>query len=321
MKRVSVVTTYYNAEKYLLNAVNSVIVQQVDNDFEIEYVLVNDVTPDNSEKMLKDFLQQMEAGHHYDPKRILIRMYTPDHNLGCGGSRKYGIEKATGDYIMFLDADDYYISANFIQRAFHKIVDTKSDIVEYGLVYNQPNGQQIPATIPEEITIENNPVKALEACFKDNIIKFNVWTKIYTKEIIATRSYSDSRTFEDVRTVPYWLYNSKKITVCPGAEVNYRAAGGSIIREDNIKTRLGTISAIASLFEDFKEYPNVLKAMYGRAMVDLEAVLFNHSSENAGFNEMSRLNTQMLKYIYPDKWQDLTYHIEDDIEYQQSQQK
>ena len=77
-----------------------------------------------------------------------------------------------------------------------------------------------------------------------------------------------------------------------------------------VQTRLGTITAIAELFPRFKDDYNVLKAMYGRAMIDLEAMLNNHSSENEGFNEMSKLNTYMLKYIYPNNWQNLTYEIE-----------
>ena len=57
---------------------------------------------------------------------------------------------------------------------------------------------------------------------------------------------------------------------------------------------------------------NILKAMYGRAMVDLEAVLHNHSSNDPGFNEMSRLNTKMLSKIYPKRYKELTFHIEDE---------
>ena len=52
--------------------------------------------------------------------------------------------------------------------------------------------------------------------------------------------------------------------------------------------------------------------MYGRAMVDLTALLDGHSSNNPGFNQMSKLNTYMLQYIYPDTYKDITYNVEDD---------
>ena len=96
----------------------------------------------------------------------------------------------------------------------------------------------------------------------------------------------------------------------PTTEINYRAASGSIIRTNMVETRLGTITAIAELFPRFKDNYNVLKAMYGRAMVDLEALLHNHSSKDAGFNEMSKLNTYMLSFLYPNNYKDLVYNID-----------
>jgi hypothetical protein len=154
------------------------------------------------------------------------------------------------------------------------------------------------------------------AMFKDNLIKFNVWSKIYKRAIVDSYPYSDERTFEDVRTIPVWIANAKKITIMPSAEINYRAATGSIIRNNWIDTRLGTITAIASHFEKFKDDYELLKAMYVRSMIDIEALLNNHSSENDGFNEMSRLNTYMLSYLYPDTYKEKTYHVEDDEELQ-----
>lgn len=310
--KVSIITTYYNAEKFVLNAVNSIIQQKTDDDFKIEYVLIDDKSPDNSSKLIKKFLDDTKGKFNND---IEVRMIEAPKNLGCGGARRFGIESATGDYYMFLDADDYYINADFVKRAYHVIKDTKSDIVEYGIIFNTGNGSQHYSVSREVITI-TDPTMALISCFKDNLIKFNVWTKIYTKEIIGTFKYSEERTFEDVRTIPVWLSNAKKITIMPSVEINYRATSGSIIREDDIKSRIGTITAIASLFPRFKDNERVLKEMYVRAMVDLEAVLSNHSSENKGFNEMSRLNTEMLKYIYPKKYKEMTYHIEDDKEWQ-----
>ena len=103
----------------------------------------------------------------------------------------------------------------------------------------------------------------------------------------------------------------------PTCEINYRAANNSIIRTDMVKTRLGTITAIAELFERFSHNRDILKAMYKRSMIDLEAILHNHSSNDEGFNEMSRLNTYMLSYLYPNQYKELTYHIEDDPELQQ----
>lgn len=300
--KVSIITTFYNAERFIVNAIHSVRCQICpEQNFDIEYILVDDHSPDNSHSIIENYMKQ--NGTNGDWKII-----KPEKNLGCGGARRFGIQNATGDLFMFLDADDYYINSDFVARAVNDIQSNNADIVEYGVIYNQPNGAQSNNTSQHKIIIENPNVAEL-ALFKDNLIKFNVWSKIYKRWVVESFEYSDERTFEDVRTIPVWVWNAKKIVIMPTPEINYRAASDSIIRTDWNQTRIGTISAIASHFERFKHDRKIMKAMYGRAMIDLEAMLSNKSSENHGFNEMSKLNTYMLKFIYPDNWEKLTYEV------------
>lgn len=314
MKRtVSVITTAYNAEKFIAVAVNSVFSQVItDNDLFLEYVIVDDKSPDNSVQIIKKFIEHWKETHNGNmPNNFSLNVYTTEHNLGCGGARKYGIEHAHGDYFMFLDADDYYLNSNFIQSAVDKLESTNSDIVEYGLLYNNENGKQSPSVVDKEITI-TDPEKALVSLYKNNILKFHVWTKIIRREIIEQFPYSEQRTFEDVITIPIWISLCNKITIVPSIEINYRATQNSIIREKILDTRLGTVKAIAANFERFKKWRNVLIAMYTRAMIDLTAVLDNKTSENPGFDEMSTLNTYMLSYIMPKEYKSLTYNIENE---------
>jgi len=304
---ISVITTFYNAERFIFNTLNS-INQQIIDGFDFEYVIVDDKSPDGSRKIVEDFIDLYVKPEHKSKWKI----YEPEQNLGCGGARKFGIDKAIGDYFMFLDADDYYIHQNFMLKAFNTITAEDADIVEYGVLFNQLNGQQINNTSAQKYVIENNPSLSQIALFKDNLIKFNVWSKIYKRWVVESYPYSTSRTYEDVRTIPIWCANAHKIVIMPETEINYRAASDSIIRSDMVSTRVGTITAIAEHFPRFKNDYNVLKAMYGRAMVDLEALLHNHSSNDDGFNEMSRLNTYMLSFLYPNKYKTMTYHIEED---------
>lgn len=304
-KTVSVITTFYNAADFLLNAVDSVFQQKNSrHDYAIEYVIVDDHSPDNSLEILNSYV----ASHQR--KDLTWKIVTPDKNLGCGGARKFGIENATGDYFMFLDADDYYMHVDFIERAVDDIQTNEADVVEYGVVYNQSNGQKTNSQAHQKITLTN--IHDIEMfMFRDNLIKFNVWSKIYKRVIVETHPYSDVRTFEDVRTIPLWLTHCQKLVIMPSCEINYRAAGNSIIRTNWVETRLGTISAIAELFPVFANDYQLLKAMYTRSMIDIEALLSGKSSECEGFNEMSKLNTYMLSYLYPDKYKEMTYNLSD----------
>ena len=304
-KKISIITTFYNAEKFIEHTLTSIWQQVVDPKlFTLEYVIVDDMSPDSSREKVENFMRTHTLNGDW-------RLITPEQNLGCGGARRFGIEAATGDYFMFVDADDYYINRDFVLRAFNDITSEEADIVEYGIIFNHADGNKNYVTAPQKMVIENNPHHAEILLFRDNLIKFNVWTKIYKREIVESFRYSDLRTFEDVATIPVWIANAKKIVIMPNVEINYRAAAGSIIRGNMVDTRVGTISAIATHFERFKDDPELLKAMYVRSMIDIEALLNNHSSENEGFNEMSKLNTYMLKYIYPDTWQDKVFEVQE----------
>jgi glycosyltransferase involved in cell wall biosynthesis len=307
MDKISIITTFYNAQTFIGNAIASVLGQKVPDGCEIEYVLVDDKSQDNSRNLVDNIISNTSK------ENFKFKLVEPDTNLGCGGARKFGIENATGNYFMFLDADDYYIHLDFVENAYNTITSENADVVEYGVIYNQQNGQQTNSTAPQKIVL-TDPHDMEIALFKDNLIKFNVWSKIYTRKIVESYPYSTVRTFEDVRTIPVWISNCNKVVIMPIPQINYRAASNSIIRTNWVDTRLGTISAIAELFPRFKDDRQLLKAMYTRSMIDLEAIMNNKSSECEGFDEMSKLNTYMLKFIYLNKWKDLTYNVEMDPE-------
>lgn len=307
MDKISIITTFYNAQTFIGNAIASVLGQKVPDGCEIEYVLVDDKSQDNSRNIVENIINNTSKDN------FKFKLVEPENNLGCGGARKFGIENATGNYFMFLDADDYYIHLDFVENAYNTITSENADVVEYGVIYNQQNGQQSNSTAPQKIVLSDHHDMEI-ALFKDNLIKFNVWSKMYTRKIVESYPYSTVRTFEDVRTIPVWISNCNKVVIMPIPQINYRAAANSIIRTNWVDTRLGTISAIAELFPRFKDDRQLLKAMYTRSMIDLEAIMNNKSSECEGFDEMSKLNTYMLKFIYPDKWKDITYNVEMDPE-------
>lgn len=307
MDKISIITTFYNAQTFIGNAIASVLGQKVPDGCEIEYVLVDDKSQDNSRNIVENIINNTSK------ENFKFKLVEPETNLGCGGARKFGIENATGNYFMFLDADDYYIHLDFVENAYNTITSENADVVEYGVIYNQQNGQQSNSTAPQKIVL-TDPHDMEIALFKNNLIKFNVWSKMYTRKIVESYPYSTVRTFEDVRTIPVWISNCKKVVIMPIPQINYRAASNSIIRTNWVDTRLGTISAIAELFPRFKDDRQLLKAMYTRSMIDLEAIMNNKSSECEGFDEMSKLNTYMLKFIYLNKWKDLTYNVEMDPE-------
>lgn len=301
--KISIITTFYNCENFINYALQSVIKQKTNNVINIEYILVNDCSTDKSIDIVNDFIDTYQ-----NVKNFEIKLFTPENNLGCGGARKFGIDQASGDYFMFLDADDYYINNDFVLRAYNTIVNENADIVEYGVLYNDISGHKQDLVVNERI-IFTNWHDSLYWMFKNNTVKFHVWSKIYTKEIINSFPYDTTREYEDIRTIPVWVKNAKKVIIEPSIEINYRASSNTIIRNNGLQTRLGTIQAMTEMCEYFKDDLNIIKALYSRAMIDICAVMDNKTSLDDGFNEMSELNTKLLSYIYPDTYKEKTYNI------------
>ena len=99
--KISVITPVYNAEKYVTQAVESAL--QFDEVFEI--ILVEDKSPDEALEVCKKLAEK------YD--RVKLFQHPDQGNHGAGASRNVGLEKASGDFIAFLDADDYYLPNRF----------------------------------------------------------------------------------------------------------------------------------------------------------------------------------------------------------------
>ena len=308
MKTISVITTFFNSSKYIYKSIFSVLKQKTDN-INIDYILVDDCSTDDSLEYVRKIIDLKDDAYS---EYINVRILQTPNNLGCGGARKFGIDHALGEYLMFLDSDDYYIESDFVSRAANDIQLYNADIIEYGVIYHKPDGTTIPNRIDRPFEIYNEDSinsKALMLLFDKNVIKFNVWTKIIRKSLASEYPYSVERTFEDVDTIPIWVSKANKIVVMPSCEINYSINNKSIIREDPNKTRLGTLKSIARHFERFKSKRPVLMAMYKRAMMDFEVVLNGKCSDDPYFDMISSLNTYMLSYIFPNKYKEMTFNI------------
>lgn len=289
--KVSIIMTVYNAETTIDRAVESILKQRTD-DVDIEFILVNDGSTDSSMVVAERLISERPDNSHIAYKSVEL-----SENMGCGYARAVGIDTGTGDYFMFLDADDYYINDDFVHAAVLTLIDNKVDIVEYGVRVRDLNGRLKNSVVKESFGIENNPKQALISLYKENAIKFNVWNKIYTRKVVQSYPYSREREFEDVRTIPQWLMRADKIVIINSVEVNYSAQRNSIVNSGGTKSRLGTVKAMVETLNDVHD-KDVIKAMYDRALVDISAVMDGKTSLDDGFDEMSKYNEMFLIKLF-----------------------
>lgn len=120
MPKVSIIVPVFNTEKYIKNCLDSLVVQTLD-DFEI--IIINDNSTDSSEIIIKDYLEK------YPNK---IKYFFNEKNQGISYCRNYGISLASGDYIMFVDSDDY-IDSNLLLNL-NEYLNQNIDLIKYKLV-------------------------------------------------------------------------------------------------------------------------------------------------------------------------------------------
>ena len=159
MKKVSIIVPVYNAEKFISIGIESVLSQNYKN---IELILIDDGSKDKSFEILKEYEKKY-------PK--IIKSFHKD-NSGVGDTRNYGIKKSSGEFITFLDADDY-LSIDFISTLVNDIGD--NDIIISG--YNQVDESH-------KLLFSRNINKDTDSKFRQLV----VWAKLYRKKFIINNN-------------------------------------------------------------------------------------------------------------------------------------
>ena len=124
MSKVSVIMPVYNAEKYLSKAIESILNQKY-TDFEL--LLIDDRSDDSSKEICRDFCER-------DSRIALLENNSETH--GPGPTRNIGLDYATGEYVYFMDADDW-ADEELLQCAVNRMQETNADIVQFGVIYER----------------------------------------------------------------------------------------------------------------------------------------------------------------------------------------
>ena len=145
--KLSIIIAVYNCEKYI-EACACSLFEQTLND--IEYIFVNDATPDNSISILKRTIEK------YPNLKPLVKIINLEKNGGVSNARKTGIEHATGEYVIHTDSDDW-VDLDMYERLYHKAKETNADIVGCNFLHEFTDikyvfHQQYADTIEENIS-------------------------------------------------------------------------------------------------------------------------------------------------------------------------
>ena len=129
MPKISVIIPVYNVKKHIRQALDSVVNQTLSD---IEIICIDDCSTDSSFEILQEYARK-------DERIILLKQ---EQNKGAGPARNRGLDTAAGDYIMFLDPDDWY-ELTACEEAYNQITKYNNDFVMFNYYYFQDaNGKK-----------------------------------------------------------------------------------------------------------------------------------------------------------------------------------
>ncbi len=240
MKKVSIIIPIYNAEKYLNECLESIVNQTYKN---IEVILIDDGSIDKSPYICEKYSQAYDNVFAYHIT-----------NGGVSRARNYGIDKSTGDFIVFIDSDDY-IDKSMIEKLINSLIISKADIVICGYSYLYTN-RLIKVLLENKIYNQDEAIKEL---YKDNSIQGYSVNKIYKKNIIENnkiRFNTDIKISEDMLFVFEYLLYSNKIYTIPDSLYYYRMrkSSASNFKNENDLSVFKAYDIMENLYPKSKEY-------------------------------------------------------------------
>ena len=279
MIKVSIIVPFYNVENYIEKCLQSLVNQTLED---IEILLVNDGSQDKSETIAKQFVEKY-------PNKII---YLEKENGGLSDARNYAIPHAKGEYIAFLDSDDY-VETNVYEEMYNKAKKEDLDYVECDFLWEYPDK-----------TLESKGKQYSNK--KEMFIHTRVvaWNKLIKREIVQDNhlEFPKGYRYEDVEFFYKLLPFIHHYGIVQKPFIHYVQRENSISNVQNTRTKeiidvLGHVMEYYkanNLFEEYKEEIEYIYARYILCSSMLRMVMIENKKERKEIINFAwkSLNTQ-----------------------------
>ena len=199
--KVSILVPVYGVEKYIERCAVSLFEQTYED---LEYIFVDDCSPDHSIEILE---RVMERYPQRKAQTVILRM---EENRGVGYVRKTLLEKATGDYITFVDSDDL-VAEQMVELLTAKAQETKADVIDGGFAYFA-GGQAESSVMPSG----DSQSVYLKKLLLQHVVTHQLWARLISRKYLMDRQLSflpGTNMAEDYSMVPRMMLNARWATV------------------------------------------------------------------------------------------------------------
>ena len=293
--KLSIIVPCYKVEKYLPRCLDSLVNQTLKD---IEIICINDGSPDNCINILKNYKEK------YGNKIVII----DKENEGVWRGRKDGVKKAKGEFIGFVDSDDY-VSLDYAEKLYNAAISKNADIsvcgfdridLDTGKLYSS----EMCKPESKEIIVSKNPGDMLE-------LNGAPWNKIYRAELLKKMHdmVNVPRVLDDMMFLQLIYINANKIVFIPNSLVFYMVRKDSIIntvKKDAIKPTYESMKEVRDLY--YNERPELIDYIDSCAFLHLGVSLMYRMSEDKTLDFKSALkeNKIFLNTNFP-RWKKSKY--------------
>ena len=233
---ISLIIPVYKVEKYLEKCIQSVINQTYEN---LQIILVDDGSPDNCGKICDEYAKK-------DHRIEVIHK----SNGGLSDARNKGLEIAKGEYIGFVDSDDY-IEADMYEVLYNLLKQYNADVSICNF-YTVSQGKISIKNADNGIN-EYNRIEILKEILLDKNIQSYAWNKLYKKELFDEIKYPVGKKYEDIGTTFYLLEKCNKVVVTGKPEYYYINRQDSIVNNVTETTITDYIELIMQRYDYIEE--------------------------------------------------------------------
>ena len=248
MPKVSVIVPVYNVEQYIEKCLDSLVNQTLQD---IEFIIVNDGSTDRSKNII----------FRYKEKNSNKLLYLEKENGGLSDARNYGMKYAKGDYIAFLDSDDY-VELDTYEKLYNKAFETNADMVECDFYWEYPDKKihDTKANYKNESDMYANA-------------RVVAWNKLYKRDVLLNSGieFPKGLRYEDVEFFYKILPKLKKIELINEPLIHYIQRENSITFVQNERTQeiFIILDNVINYYKEnglYEKYQKELEYMYVRIL-------------------------------------------------------
>ncbi|BCG60547.1 glycosyltransferase family 2 protein [Paenibacillus sp. URB8-2] len=268
---ISIIVPIYNVENYLRKCIDSILNQSFRN---FELILINDGSPDNCPEICDNYAE-------IDSRVRVVHK----ENGGLSEARNFGIDIAKGDYIGFVDSDDW-IEYDMFEVMYEQVIKYQADIVVCGRYEVFNNVATEFKEYSGEVFIYNNK-QSVSMLLEDKEINHFAWDKIYKKELFSSIRYPIGKYYEDIFTTHRLFIKSEKVVFVSRPKYYYLKRAESITGSISSKKVYDKFCASVEQYKNIKgnNYNSLVKLSLSKALNDGVGVYNYQLREDDGSNK------------------------------------